>query len=208
MVIVKPSVTLLSITPNAEELIERAGRTAYKSEDKIGPGTAAKFIAMILKRGHESVLEHAGASLLFICDRGVTHEIVRHRLASYTQESTRYCNYGKAGEIAVVQPPGLEGETLDAWRYSCKVAEDTYLAMIASKVPTQIARSVLPTCLKTEIVMSANFREFRHFVSLRCAPTAHPQMQEVAKEALELLWLRCPAVFGEQRAQFHAEAKP
>ena len=94
MEIVKPSAELIWITPNAEQEIERAGRTCYKSEDKITDDSAGAFIRMVMKRGHESVIEHASASFRFICDRGVTHEMVRHRLAAYSQESTRYCNYG------------------------------------------------------------------------------------------------------------------
>jgi thymidylate synthase (FAD) len=108
MKIIKPNAQLLWVTPNAEEIIERAGRVCYKSEDKITNESSFKFIKMLLDRKHEAVLEHACASILFICDRGVTHELVRHRLASYCQESTRYCNYGLAkfsNEISVIEPP-------------------------------------------------------------------------------------------------------
>jgi thymidylate synthase (FAD) len=199
MRIVKPSVELLWITPDAEKMIERAGRVAYKSEGQIKPGSAEKFIAKIIGLGHEAVIEHACASMYFVCDRGITHEIVRHRLFSYVQESTRYCNYARdqfGGEIAVVQPPGL-GEADEAdWRASCEQAERSYLAMVKRGVSPQIARSVLPTCLKTEIVVAGNFREWRHFFKLRTAKAAHPQMQEVAKAALRILVEKCPSVFG------------
>lgn len=198
MIIVKPSVTLEWVTENALQVIERAGRTCYQSHvDAKGP---QEFVRMIMLRGHDSVLEHASASLRFICDRGVTHEIVRHRLASYSQESTRYCNYAKdkfGNEIKVIQPPGLEGETLEAWTKACQYAESTYISMTAKGVPPQIARSVLPNSLKTEIVMTCNLREWRHFFLMRLAAAAHPQMREVALMALELLRKHVPVVFDE-----------
>jgi thymidylate synthase (FAD) len=198
--IIKPSVELLSYTPEPETLIERCGRIAYKSEDKIAPGTAQKFIQMIMKRGHESVLEHASATILFICDRGVTHEIVRHRLCSYTQESTRYCNYGSekhGGGITVVKPPDLNPDQVSQWGQAVRQCEISYLKMLELSNAPQIARSVLPTCLKTEIAMTCNFREWRHFFKLRTAPTAHPQMQEVAKLALAEMKKIAPTVFGD-----------
>lgn len=196
MRIVKPSVTVLAATPFPEQLIERCGRVAYKSEDKIGPGTAPKFIAKIIELGHESVLEHASATLLVICDRGISHEIVRHRIGSYTQESTRYCNYSieKFGkEITVIEPPGLM--YINHWKRVCKDLERQYFAMIQSETPPQIARSVLPTCLKTEIAITYNFREWRHFLKLRLSPKAHPQMQQIAGMIHDELVKISPAVF-------------
>lgn len=182
---------------NAVERLERAGRTCYKSECRIGPGTAERFIRGIIDRGHESVIEHVSVSVRFICDRGVSHEIVRHRLASYSQESTRYCNYGKADEIQVVEPPGLTDEQRSSWLLAVGQAEDAYLSMLGRGATPQIARSVLPTCLKTELVMTANLREWRHFFRLRCAPAAHPQMREVALQALELFRARVPVLFND-----------
>lgn len=195
MKIVKPSAELISITPNAERLIEAAGRTCYKSEDKITEGSAAKFIQMIMVRGHESVIEHARASIRFICDRGVTHELVRHRLVSYSQESTRYCNYGKAGGISVICPPGLDQDQLESWGIACRESERQYLYLIGKGAKPQIARSVLPTCLKTEIVTTANLREWRHILKLRTAPAAHPQIKEIMLIAGRLLQNECPNVF-------------
>jgi len=196
VIIVKPSVTLEAISPNPLQIIERAGRTCYQSkEDDSKP--AEQFVRMILKRGHESVIEHASATLRIVCDRGVTHEIVRHRLASYSQESTRYCNYGKTGEIRVIEPPNLEGEMRKVWDHAVKIAEAGYLAMVENGIKPQIARSILPNCLKTEIVMTCNFREWRHFFKLRCAPAAHPQMREVANMALCILYEKCPVVFED-----------
>ena len=155
-----------------------------------GTGTekssAIAFVEMIKKNGHESVLEHASASFSIITDRGVTHEIVRHRIAAYSQESTRFCNYGKGGfgkEITVINPfvAGVDIDTQELWYDSLHLAEEKYLAMIDKGVSPQIARSVLPNSLKTEIGMTANFREFRHFLRLRTSPKAHPQMREIAE---------------------------
>jgi thymidylate synthase (FAD) len=161
--------------------IEYNGRISYKSEDKITDDSAPKFVKMILHYGHESVIEHVSASVRFIVDRGVTHEIVRHRLASYTQESTRYCNYGKkGGGIRVIQPPFKHPlESFDVW-FDCMLhAERGYLRLLELGEPPEIARSVLPTGVKTELIMTANLREWRHFFKLRTAKAAHPQMREV-----------------------------
>jgi thymidylate synthase (FAD) len=198
MKIVEPSVELLWITPDPYKNIEIAGRTCYKSEDKITKDSAVKFAAMIKQRGHESVVEHAVASFKIICDRGITHEIVRHRIASYSQESTRYCNYSKdkfGGEINVIEPPCATNVGKMAWERACTVAEEEYLAMIAAGESPQIARSILPTCLKTEIVMTANFREWMHFINLRTNPAAHPQIRPIAEEIRLILAEYCPTIF-------------
>jgi thymidylate synthase (FAD) len=142
---------------------------------------------MIKANGHESVLEHASAGFSIVTDRGVTHEIVRHRLASYSQESTRYCNYGKAGfggEISVIEPRGAlreNTEQREVWVQAICAAERGYLSMLENGTSPQIARSVLPNSLKSEIGMTANFREWRHFLRLRTSPKAHPQMREIAE---------------------------
>lgn len=223
MILVKPSVSVMRVTQNALELIEEAGRTCYKSEEKIAPGTAEVFVKGLLTRGHESVLEHASATVRFICDRGVSHEIVRHRLASYSQESTRYCDYN-GGHVTFVIPPwvnlsaglfpvewdGLYGgcPALAAlggaasvgdnrWFWSMAVAEREYGKLRRLELKPEQARSVLPNGLKTEIVMTANFREWRHFFKLRTAPAAHPQMREVAVSALALLQAAVPVVFND-----------
>lgn len=189
MKIVEQSVTFLACTPDAVKLIEAAGRTCYKSEDKITDNSAEQFVRMVLKRGHESVIEHASATFRIVCDRGISHEIVRHRIASFSQESTRYCNYGsRGGEITVVEPPSLSPVQKAAWELSCSTAEEAYNTLIEMKQPPQIARSVLPTCLKTEIVMTANFREWRHFIRLRTSTAAHPQIRVIASLIID--WFR------------------
>jgi thymidylate synthase (FAD) len=200
MKIIEPSVTLEWITPEALLTIEKAGRVCYKSEDKITEGSAEKFCTMIKQRGHESVVEHAVASFRIVCDRGVSHEIVRHRIASYSQESTRYCNYTKdkfGSEITVIQPPGLVDFALAHWKAAMKEAEARYFMLLDHGASPQIARSVLPNSLKTELVMTANFREWLHFIDLRTSPAAHPQMREIAEMIKKVLAEQVPYIFAE-----------
>ena len=182
--------------------IERCGRVCYQSGHRIGPGTALEFARMVLRRGHESVLEHVSATVRFVCDRGVTHEIVRHRIASYSQESTRYCNYreGQAGRgITVVRPFYLEEGTpaWEAWHDACQRAEDAYFRLLDEGRSPQEARAVLPGSLKAELVMTANFRAWRHFFRLRADPAAHPQMREVACPLLAQFRAAVPVVFDD-----------
>jgi len=201
MKIVPQSVSLEYIIPDAAKIIEAAGRTCYKSEDKITPESAAKFIKMLMTRGHASVIEHPFASFRVITDRGVSHEFVRHRLFSYSQESTRYCNYSQGkhgGEITVIQPPNLTDDMYDAWHDAMLDAEAGYFLLLKQGAKPEIARSVLPTCLKTEFVATANFREWRHFLKMRTAPAAHPQMREIAGWIRDVLVKECPEVFGEE----------
>ena len=181
--------------------IERAGRTCYKSEEKITAETALEFVAMLIRKGHHSVLEHGSITVRFICDRGVSHEIVRHRLASYSQESTRYCNYSDerfGEEITVIDPrPFLSGHPFNVWYAAMEAAEYRYFFLLEKGVKPQMARSVLPNSLKTEIVMTANPREWRHFFSLRAAKPAHPQMRELACPLLADFRGRVPVLFDD-----------
>lgn len=200
MKIVEPSVELMWITPDPYQNIERAGRTCYKSEDKITDDSAVKFCGMIKQRGHESVVEHAVASFKIVCDRGVSHEIVRHRVASYSQESTRYCNYSKdkfGNEISVIIPPDLTPDQEATWRWAMEHIEQKYFEMLKFGASPQIARSVLPNSLKTEIVMTANFREWLHFINLRTSPAAHPQIRPIAESIRKILAQHCPTIFVE-----------
>lgn len=204
MKIIEPSVELINPIPYelALNTVEIAGRTCYQSEDKITDGSAEALIRRIIKRGHESVLEHVSVTARFICDRGVSHEIVRHRIGAYSQESTRYCNYSgdKFGnEITVIAPfwaekgaPGYE-----AWYDSCSVAESAYGDLLEFGWTPQEARSVLPNSLKTALIVTYDLREWRHFLRLRCAPDAHPQMQQVAEMARKLLAERYPVFFED-----------
>ena len=147
---------------------------ANKSEDKITNDSAAKFVRGIIKSGHESVLEHGTISVKFICDRGVTHEIVRHRIAAYCQESTRYCNYSKDkfnNEITVIKPIfwNEDSEQYKIWYNSMLASEKAYFDLLATGSTAQEARDVLSNSLKTEIVVTYNIREWRHFFELRTA---------------------------------------
>ncbi len=198
MKIVSPAASLLWITPNALQVIETAGRVCYKSENNISDNSAPDFISRILKRGHESVIEHASAAFKIITDRGITHEIVRHRIASFSQESTRYCNYSKDkfdNEISVIEPPEMNNAAKEAWVTACQTAETEYFKMLAAGATPQIARSVLPTCLKSEIIMTCNFREWRHFLKLRLANGAHPQIIQIAEIIKNELCTYYPEIF-------------
>lgn len=205
MRIIEPFVEILQPIDGKGMLqrIEECGRTAYQSDsDGTMDGTEA-FVRKLLKRGHESVLEHCSFTMRIICDRGVSHELVRHRLASYTQESTRYCAYTKCkfgGEITVIRPSFLgEGTTLSQkiWEEACEAAEKAYFALIDEGCSPQEARSVLPNSLKTEIMMTANLREWRHFFKLRCSKAAHPDMRKIAIQGLYESYKEIPVVFDD-----------
>jgi len=199
MKIVKQSHQIL--TPIDREviysLIELAGRTAYKSEDKITTGSEEVFISNILKRGHESVIEHFNITVRFITDRGVTHEMVRHRLAAYTQESTRYVNYRKGMQF--IEPVFLKdnNESRAAWERHMIECERIYNRLISTGNTPQEARSVLPNSLKTEIVCTANIREWRHILKLRTSQAAHPQMRALMIPLFDELRKKLPILFGD-----------
>lgn len=204
MKIISPNVQILSPVDGQAILkhIELCGRVCYKSEAKITDTSAATFVRGIIKRGHEAVLEHFNITVKFICDRGVSHEIVRHRMASYCQESTRYCNYSNdsfGGEITVIRPNFLvEGtEGWQYWREACLTSERRYFELLNFGCTPQEARAVLPNSLKTEVVMTANLREWRHFFKLRTAQAAHPQMREVATLLLRRMQELIPVVFDD-----------
>ncbi|MCL2747710.1 MAG: FAD-dependent thymidylate synthase [Oscillospiraceae bacterium] len=219
--------------------IELCGRVCYKSEEKITEGSARRFIQGIISRGHESVLEHYSFTVRFVCDRGVSHEIVRHRIASYSQESTRYCRYGdKDGGCTFIRPKtlaerfelapdpidgsigGLLPDPMpdptpapapapvpapidgprhpyEVWLSAMEEAERNYLTMLAGGATPQDARAVLPNSLKTEVVMTANLREWRHFFRLRTDKAAHPQIRELTIPLLGTLKKKIPAVFDD-----------
>lgn len=188
--------------------IEKAGRTCYQSFDRIKEGSAEEFVRGIIKLGHESVLEHGSFTVRIITDRGVTHELVRHRLASYSQESTRYCNY-KNKEIEFVKPVQIKHGTpqYKLWRSACEDSAMIYQRMIEEGVSPQNARSVLNNSLKTEIVMTANIREWRHFFKLRTSVAAHPDIRYVAKLILKNFMTFYPAFFEDLKFVFDAEDK-
>lgn len=209
---VEQSATLLWITKDPEIQIERAGRICYKSEDKITDKSAGSFVRKLRKSGHHAMLEHASASFVITTDRGITHEIVRHRIASYAQESTRWCDYTKPGgdsygELSFIRPAGflVGSPEYRVWEDMCLNAEAGYRHLRALGTKPQMARSILPTCLKADIVMAANLREWRHFISLRAAKDAHPQIQEIALLILDVLMLHAPNVFEDLNTKFNGE---
>jgi len=249
--IVSPSIEVIFHLPEGytpEQFLESAGRTCYKSEDHITEESADKFIGMLANRGHWAMLEHAVASARLVCDRGVTHELVRHRLASFAQESTRYCDYSEekfGATIAVITPEGMDDgsngslakftdpedylpilvrdveEVLEAlhkgqvrraecmlkglkdiamdetgvWAQAMRWANQSYQKMRVTGSPAQRARHVLPIGVKSEIVITANLREWQHIFQLRCAKTAHPHIRGLMLQALEVFAKKIPAMF-------------
>ena len=198
MKIIEPKVEF--ITPiDADTVMKRLeliGRVCYKSEDKITDGSAEKFLRNIIRRGHESILEHCSFTVRFTVDRGVSHEIVRHRMASFAQESTRYVKYD---EVTFIKPCYLGDDTpaYHSWCAAMYVAENSYRQMIDYGCVPQEARAVLPTSTKTELIMTANIREWRHFLRLRCSRAAHPQMREVAMMLLRMCMEKMPVLFED-----------
>lgn len=202
MRVINPSFEI--ITPIDHETvyrhIELCGRVCYKSEGNIDEGSAERLIRSMLARGHESPIEHFSISVRIICDRGVSHEWVRHRLASYSQESTRYCNYSRdkfGGEITFIKPAKLTEGTpeYDEWARAMENAERSYFGLLKMGVAPETARSVLPNSLKTEFICTMNLREWRHFFALRTAPAAHPDMRAVACPLLEKFKELLPVFF-------------
>lgn len=187
--------------------IERIGRTCYKSEDRITEDgeSARKFVKGLIARKHDAMLEHSTLSVTFVVDRGVSHEMVRHRIMSFAQESTRYCNYAgnKFGnEITFIRPCFFPADSIewDRWEDACRAAESYYFSLIEIGCKPEQARSVLPNSLKTEITMTGNYREWRHFFFLRaCNGTgpAHPQIREVAVPLLKEVATKIPVIFDD-----------
>ena len=220
MKLIKPSYKILSEIDSDRILkaIEVAGRTCYKSEDKITSDSAKEFVRKIIKSGHESVIEHRGLSVRFICDRGVSHELVRHRLASFSQESTRYVNYSKGEfgkELTFIIPNWIDDEQIElvqrlneynfmkvldstkSWYFAISECSQSYLQLLKDGWTPQQARSILPNSLKTEIVITANFREWRTIFRQRTSKAAHPQMRELMCPLLDELKEKLPVIFDD-----------
>ncbi len=204
MRVIPPTHEILFLPPAEEilRIIETAGRTCYKSEDRMGPGSAEAFIKRIVDSGHESVIEHGTCTVKFICDRGVSHELVRHRLAAYSQESTRYANYSRdkfGREITVVKPCFWpeDSSCYTRWLQAMEQAERAYMKLLDRGAKAQEARSVLPNSLKTEVVMTANLREWRHVLKLRCSKPAHPQIREIMLPLLKEFKERVLVLFDD-----------
>lgn len=204
MRVIEPSISLEQEidTEKIMKHIEKAGRVCYKSENKINDESADIFIRSILKRGHESVIEHFSITFKIVCDRSVTHEIVRHRIASYSQESTRYCNYSDdkfGNELTFIKPCfwSEDSENYKIWKESMMQIEKNYFLFMNKKVSPQEARSILPNSLKTEIYVTMNLREWRHFLKLRTSQAAHPQMRQVAIMIYDVLVEKLPVLFED-----------
>lgn len=219
MNIIEPSVEIIDMKSYSDILkkIERVGRVCYKSERSITENSAEQFVKNIISNGHESVIEHELITVKIICDRGVTHEIVRHRIASYSQESTRYCNYSNDtfnNRITVIDIASGFGYNLDneidakkyeIWNKAMESAEKYYFDLLKLGAAPQEARSVLPNSLKTEIIVSMNIREWRHFFKLRLDSKAHPQMRQVAGMIYKEFLSRLPAFFCKLDVDYTTE---
>ena len=182
--------------------IERAGRVCYKSENNITDESCITFCKNILSRGHEAVIEHSQLSVKFICDRAIANELVRHRLASYCQESTRYVNYSKdkfGNEIKVIKPDDFDQGTpaFGIWFDACKYAECAYMDLLKEGVKPEMARDILPLSTATEIIMTANVREWRSVLKLRTSVRAHPQMRSLMRALLDELKSKVPVLFDD-----------
>ena len=188
---------------NLNKWFEEIGRTCYKSEDKITDDSAEAFVDMIKVRGHDTIFEHAVVTARIVGDRGLTHELVRHRVASFAQESTRYCNYSKGkfnNEITLIHQFEDE-ETVDeaqhaAWWRAMRNAEASYMEMIELGAKPGIARSVLPIGLKAEIVITANLREWAHIFELRMSPKAHAIIRDVMTQINARFKEKIPTLFA------------
>ena len=203
MIIRQPEVLVpeTELNPDKMKRIERYARVCYKSEDRMTWGEDSDFLRSIVGRGHESVIEHEKVTVLFILDRGISHELVRHRIGSFSQESTRYCNYGKdkfGREITVIEPFFfLNSAAYPLWQQACEQAEAAYFALLDAGRSPQEARSILPNSLKTEIAVTFNLREWKHFFALRAAVPSHPQMRQVAIPLLLFFHKYFPEIFAD-----------
>ncbi len=216
MKLVRPHYTIITPMPWAAmmEHVEYCGRISYQTEELIAAGSAAEFVRKLIHLGHESVLEHASFTVIFEVNRGVTHEVVRHRIASPTQESTRYCNYslGKfsnsvtytdptGGALLDVKMSNLPDADLEAimkeWMQGCLDAERHYFRLLELGATTQFARGMLNESTKAQIAITTNIREWRLILGQRSAPVAHPQMREVIVPLLLELKEECSPFFSD-----------
>lgn len=209
MKIIEPSYEIITPLDEVESIrrlkqLESAARTCYKSEELTSTDetSAIVLIRKLIGRNHFAMLEHGSITVRFIIDRGVSHELVRHRIASFAQESTRYCNYSKDkfdNEITVIRPCYLDKKSAeyDIWKRAMEYAENSYFDLLCKGQSPQEARAVLPNSLKTELVVTANYREWRHIFELRCGKAAHPQMQKIMVPLYRELRRKIPIVFDD-----------
>ncbi len=198
-------IELVAITPRAEEVIEFAGRVCYRSADKRTAGSAAKLIARLVALGHESPLEHASATFYISgCSRAMTHQLVRHRLLSVSQQSQRYVD---EKSFQYVMPPSVPEERRKEFKDDMESIRAMYVKWQAHGLKKEDARFVLPNACTSEIVISANFREFRHVFAVRCAPQAQWEIRQVCAAMLRELHGRAPSVFQDQMALLEKKGK-
>ena len=200
MIIVKRAAELINPLPYEIVLdtVERAARNCYQSEDKITDGSAEKIIRFLINNGHFSMIEFADLTFKMVMDRATAMQLTRHRLCTFAIESTRYCNYNKSGEIKVIVPEGLNDSAYDTWYTSMLMAETAYMKMIQEdKVPTEVARSVLPQCLATTVFIRVNIRELRHILKLRLDKHAQKDIRVLMQELLELVYGMYPVFFED-----------
>ena len=204
--VIKPSFKILTDIDYEDVLrkIEIIGRNSHKSENRITNLSSSDFVRMIIDWGHESVIEHVAISVRIICDRGVSHEVVRHRHASYTQESTRYCNYSKnkfGNKITLISPFFWENEQeihkYNLWLSACEASAKSYFNLLEMGATPEEARSVLPNSLKTDIIVTMNLRAWRHFFKMRANKKSHPQMRQIAVPLLKTFKNKLPVVFQD-----------
>ena len=180
--------------------LERFGRNCYKSEGRIKDGSAETFVRKRLAESppHEGILDHEKITVRFICDRGISHEVVRHRIGAYLQESTRYCNYKSTG-IVFIEPFFFVGneKRYKIWLDVMKHCEEAYNALIEDGAKPEEARTVLPTSVKTDIIITYDLTAWRNFFRKRCSKRAHPQMREIAIPLLREFQRQIPAVFED-----------
>ncbi len=197
---------LVQCTPEADRMLERIARVCYNSEERMAcdcpdgycekcRARRDKFLGGLKERRHDSIFEHAVATFRLVTDRGITHELVRHRLASYTQSSTRYIKYDDG--VPVVRPLFVSAAEEAIWRRAAEAAEAGYRELLAAGVPAQNARDVLPTCTAATLFVTANFREWRHILKLRLAKGVHPKIRVLARLIWEKLSPLCPAYFAD-----------
>jgi len=199
-------VELMTITPNAEDVIERACSTCYLSFHRYDPPSSTEeLIKKVIRKGHHSVLEHAMATFRIKGgSRVFTHELVRHRLMSPSQESQRYVEYGKTKQFEFVLPPTVQKtEFVGRFEELAASAYELYQEMVKADVPKEDARYILPNATTSEIVISANFRELRHIFEIRCMERAHWEIREICLEILKIIKKEAPIVFWD----FHIDEK-
>jgi thymidylate synthase (FAD) len=222
MKIIKQSHEIIGLPVNAIQMIEKAGRTCYKSEDNIASDSAKGFVKTLIDRGHYAMLEFGDITVRFITNRGVTHELVRHRLFSFAQESTRYVRYD--GQMEFIQPVWCSDKVLgthtiewrqiigtraegqinpelspgeNVWFWNQAIAERDYCNLLDCGWRPEQAREVLPNSLKTEIIVKGNIREWRHCLTLRTSRKAHPQMRALMTPLLNELQGKAPVIFDD-----------